>query len=136
MTEVVREVCQQLAEELVNCPEYIRMQNAQLGVRRSEEALRIVMDYHRKYEAMTAAFGTQEEDPEGFKQIALELRDAEDAMQGNTEIAEMMESQNAFNEVLKQVDNILQTAINTGDPTGAAASCTGNCATCGGCSGR
>ena len=38
-----------------------------------------------------------------------------------------------MNQATPQVDNILQTAINTGDASGAAAGCTGNCATCGGC---
>ena len=135
MTELVQEACQNLAEELINCPEYIRMMESQLSVRRSEEAIHIMMDYRRKYDAMTEAFGKQDEDPEGFKQVALELRDAEDAMQGNAEIKEMMDAQQAFNDVLKQVDNILQTAINTGDASGAAAGCTGNCSTCGGCGG-
>ena len=128
MSEVVIDVCKQLAEELVNCPEYIRMDVAQSKARRDAEALRIILDYREKYNAMTEAFGTQDEDPDGFRQTAQALRSAEDAMQANELVSEMLEAQKAFSALLNEVNTILQAAVS------GSSGCTGSCATCSGCS--
>lgn len=132
MSEVVIDVCNQLAEELVNCPEYICMEVAQTKVRRDADALRIMLDYRSKYDAMTDAFGTQDEDPDGFRQAAQALRQAEDAMQENTLITELVDAQKAFSALLEQVNQILQNAVSGGNSSG----CTGSCATCSGCGTR
>ena len=132
MSEVVIDVCKQLAEEIVNCPEYLRLESAQAKARRDEEALKIILNYRNKYDAMTNAFGTQDDDPDGFREAAQALREAEDAMQENEFVAEMLDAQKAFSALVNEVNTILQAAI-SGNSGGG---CSGSCATCGGCGGR
>ena len=81
---------------------------------------------------MTNAFGTQDDDPDGFREAAQALREAEDAMQENEFVAEMLDAQKAFSALVNEVNTILQAAI-SGNSGGG---CSGSCATCGGCGGR
>ena len=126
MSQVI-DTCKQLAEEIQCCPEYVRMEIAQNKVQANEEALEIILDYREKYNALTDAFGTQEEDPDGFKEKAFALREAEDAMQGNALVKEMMDAQRDFSMLLDEINGILDQAVS------GSSGCSGNCATCGGC---
>jgi len=131
MREVMTKA-QALAEAIVASETYKTMHDLEEQVTKDENATALIAAYMEKRQSVELLLRSPEFDAEKVAAAGEELQNAEKAMEECTMVKDMREAQVKFQEMMDNVNRILRLVI-TGEVEDAASSCTGNCASCGGC---
>ena len=131
MREVMMKA-QALAEAISQSDVYKTMHELEEKVTTDENATALISAYMEKRSNVELLLRSPEFDAEKVAAAGQELQDAEKAMDECTLVKDMREAQQSFQEMMDNVNRILRLVI-TGEVEDGAGSCTGNCASCGGC---
>ena len=124
---------QALAQAILESETYKTMHDLEEQVTQNETATAAIAAYMEKRGNVELLLRAPEFDAEKVAAAGEELQAAEKAMEECTIVKDMREAQQAFQEMMDNVNRILRLVI-TGETEDAAASgCSGNCASCGGC---
>lgn len=132
MREVMMKA-QALAEAISQSEVYKTMHDLEDQVTKDEAATALIAAYMEKRSNVELLLRSPEFDAEKVAAAGQELQDAEQAMEACTMVKDMREAQQSFQEMMDNVNRILRLVI-TGEVEDAAGGCSGNCASCGGCS--
>lgn len=129
MREVMMKA-QELGEAILASDVYKRSKAAEEALENDVEATRLVAEYMEKQRAVNEILSSGDVDTDRLAQAGLALQEAEDRMKSHPVVKETQEANAACNTMLDNVNRIIQLIVRgrTED-----ASCTGNCASCGGC---
>ena len=131
MREVMMKA-QALAEAICQSEIYKTMHDLEEKVTQDEAATAAIASYMEKRGNVELLLRSPEFDAEKVAAAGEELQAAEAAMNECVIVKDMRQAQEAFQEMMDNVNRILRLVI-TGEVEDAAAGCTGNCASCGGC---
>lgn len=132
MREVMMKA-QALAEAICQSEIYKTMHDLEEKVTQDEAATAAIASYMEKRGNVELLLRSPEFDAEKVAAAGEELQAAEAAMNECMIVKDMRQAQEAFQEMMDNVNRILRLVI-TGEAEDAASGCTGNCASCGGCS--
>lgn len=137
MQEVMKRA-QALAEAILNSDVYQHMHTLEEQVTTDEEATKAIAAYMEKRGEVEKSLRSADVDPQELANAAQELEDVQKQMEACPLIHEMRQAQQKYQEMMDNVNRILRLVVTgeTEDEAGGNASggCTGNCASCSGCS--
>lgn len=96
----------------------------------------LIGDFNLKRMNLSNLSAEEENDAEKISRLNVELRDCYDTIMRNENMAAYNEAKDEFDAIMQRVTAILQASAQGEDPDTAdvpATSCSGNCASCGGC---
>ena len=131
MREVMMKA-QALAEAILESEIYKTMHNLEEKVTQDEAATAAIAVYMEKRADVELLLRAPEFDAEKVAAAGQELQDVEAAMNECAMVKDMREAQASFQEMMDNVNRILRLVI-TGETEDGASTCSGNCASCGGC---
>ena len=123
---------EQLAEAILESEEYITMRLTEQAVMKDEEATLLISRYGEKRSQVENLLADANMDHGALAKAGAELEEAEHMMNDNKLLQKMRESNDAFTEMMKQVNKIIKFVV-TGEQEDEEAGCTGSCESCGGC---
>ncbi len=126
---------QALAEAILNSDVYQHMHELEEQVTTDPAATQAIAVYMEKRTAVETTLRASNMDPEQLAKAAQELEEVQQQMNDNPLIAQMRAAQKQYQDMMDNVNRILRLVV-TGEPedeSGASGGCTGNCASCSGC---
>ena len=133
----VMQKSQELAEAVVASDIYTRMKQLEEEVEQDAEAAAAMHTMVEKRRRVEEVLSTKNMKPEDLAQASQEMEAAEKAMNENEKIQALKAARRDFSDMMNNVNRILRLVI-TGEVEeedfSATASCSGNCASCSGCS--
>lgn len=131
------ELTKDLAHEIQMDERFIRTQMAQAAADEDKELQALIGDFNLKRMAISAETSKEENerDIEKLKTLDEELRAAYAQIMENENMKRYNESKTGLDNLMNTVSRILAMAAQGANPDEAdlEASCSGNCASCGGC---
>lgn len=121
---------EQLAEAILESEEYIRMRIAEQAAMRDEGAAALVDGYSACRGDVENLLASNDLDRAALEAASAKLAAAEAAMDANTLIQAMRESNAVFGAMIKKVNQIIKYVV-TGEAE-EESGCSGSCASCGG----
>jgi len=137
--ENVLNQAEQLAEAILESEEYIGMRLAEQAAMKDEEAMVLISAYSENRSAVESLLAKSDLDHTELAAAGAKLEAAQKAMEENSKITAMRETNDIFNDMMKQVNKIIKFVI-TGESDEeegcSCESCGDGCEDgCGGCSG-
>lgn len=129
MREVMMKA-QELAEAIVATGLYEKMQTLEKQVTADEEAAAAIADFVEKRNEFEAMIQQGNADKEAFAAAGQAYSAAQARVDENEKIIELREAQQAYNDLMENVNRILRLVVTGEVETGG---CSGNCASCSGC---
>ena len=114
---------------------YIRMKEAEKAADADTELQELIKEFNLKRLAINTENAKVQKDPEKIKELNKEMQKVYSDIMSNEHMVAYNEAKQKFDTLSVRVNTILQNCIAGEDPdtTDYDASCTGSCATCGGC---
>lgn len=128
--ENVLNAAEQLAEAILDSEEYIKMRIAEQAAMRDECAATLVFEYNQSRSEVETMLASNDLDRNALKGASQKLEDAEKAMDENALIKAMRESNAAFGDMIKKVNQIIKYVVNGEEEEESG--CSGSCSSCGG----
>lgn len=135
MHEVMNKA-QELAEAILDSEVYTKMHTLEMQMNKDEEAVKAMSDMIEKRQVVENILASADLDPDALAKASEEMEAAEKHMNDVKLIQDLKDARKEFSEMMNNVNRILRLVI-TGeveDETASSGGCTGNCASCGGCS--
>lgn len=130
--EKVLNQAEMLAEAILESEEYINMRLTEQAVMKDEEATLLVANYSEKRSKVEELLANPNMDRGELAKAGQELQEAEHMLDHNKLIAKMQETNDAFTEMMKQVNKIIKKVVTGEDEEEEEHGCTGSCSSCGG----
>lgn len=130
--EKVLNQAEMLAEAILESEEYITMRLCEQAVMKDEEATLLVSSYSEKRSQIETLLADANMDHGELAKAGEALEQAEHMMDENKLLQKMRESNDAFTNMMKQVNKIIKFVV-TGEHEEEQEGCTGSCSSCGGC---
>ena len=133
------ELTRELGKALQQEETYVALQVATQVADEDMELQGLIGKFNLKRIAVNNETKREDRDPERLKQLNAEMREAYVEVMQNEKMKAYQTAQETFNALLTRVQRILVACSQGADPETAdynpdEENCTGNCATCGGCS--
>ncbi len=125
----IYEKAKELGEAIIESEEYKTLKTAEREQEEDAEALRLLQEYSAVRTKLADEINKGEIGEERMKEIRAELEAAYEKMMENGHISAYIAAQRTFQEVIDRMNGIISFHI-TGKMPG---SCSGSCASCGGC---
>lgn len=126
----VLEKAKELGESLANSEEYKRMKLAEAAQAHDDEASRLLAAYNERTNEFAAQIKAKQPTQEELEHYRNELTAEFNKISENPVIKEYIESQKAFDELMKKINSIIAFYVVPQDKGG---SCSGSCSSCSGC---
>ena len=129
--ELTRELGRKLQQEDV----FIKYQLAKTAADEDEELQELINEFNLKRIAINEKAGTDEENTEKFRELNAEMRKVYAKIMTNERMMHYNDAKDIFDAVMNRINAIISQCADGGDPDTAdfMPSCSGSCATCGGC---
>ena len=101
---------EQLAESILDSEEFIKMRLAEQAAMRDEAATQLITDYSERRKEVENLLATSDMDHSALAEAGKRLEDAQKAMEENEKIKAMREANDAFNQMMQQVNKIIKLA--------------------------
>ena len=126
---------EQLAESILDSEEFIKMRLAEQAAMRDEAATQLITDYSERRKEVENLLATSDMDHSALAEAGKRLEDAQKAMEENEKIIAMREANDAFNQMMQQVNKIIKLVVTgeSDEEEDGCSSCSGSCESCGGC---
>ncbi len=109
----IKEKAQELAQEIINSPEYQQMKDAEQAVMNDEDASDLMEELESAQKRVQMAqMNGQEIDQSQQKKI----QNLKAKMQQNPEIKDFLQAQQNFNQIMEDVNEIISNALQGKDP--------------------
>ena len=114
---------------------YIKMKEAEKSADSDNELQELIKEFNLKRLAVNTENAKVQKDPEKVKNLNTEMQKVYSDIMSNEHMTAYNEAKQKYDTLTIRVNTILQNCIAGEDPntTDFDASCTGSCATCGGC---
>lgn len=132
MNEVF-EKTRELGEALLHSEEYKAVKAAEDRAMANAEAAQTVGRFLELRKQMEEMMSEAEKDWAKVQKVTEEIDECKQQMDAIEDLAALDAARDKFSELINQVNNVLHFIV-TGEMTPDESSCTGSCATCGGCS--
>lgn len=131
---MIKEKATELGLALSNSEEFKRMQSAKAAMDSDANINGLMEQYTKKQEQMVEMLENENSEGVTVSAIAKEIEDIQNELMNNAIFIEMMESQNQFANVMKDVNKIISAYINLGvEEESQSSGCSGDCSGCSGC---
>lgn len=128
----VLEQARLLAETILESEEYTQMHQAELTAMKDEKATQLIAAYQEKRQKVEDLLASPDMDKGALAAAGEELENVEHAIEENEVLNRMQLTNEAFTEMMKQVNSIIQLVVTGRRPEEHSEGCTGSCETCGG----
>ena len=129
--EKVLNQAEQLAEAILDSEIYIKMRLTENAAMRDEEATALINEYSERRKEVENLLASGDLDHTELGKAGEKLDAAQKAMEENPKIKAMREANEAFTDMMKQVNKIIRFVV-TGE-SDEEDGCTGSCESCEGC---
>ena len=128
---IIIEKAQELGTLICESPEKAALETAADRMNNDEEAVMLLATYNENRKKATEALRDKEQTKEELEEYRNYVQAEFEKIVQNKNIAEYLEADKAFDMMVQQVNAVLSYFITGQEVEGG--SCTGSCATCGGC---
>lgn len=132
----IYDLARQLGEELLKTKEIERVMDAKKIYEADEKAVSLIEDYNLFQQKYQQRMQSPDLTKEEYETMTNEIREKSDAVKANAACSELIDAEQAFNDLLNQVFTIVTSTIAGDDPAGGCGEegCdSGCCSSCSGC---
>ena len=132
----VIEITRELGKAIQADPRYIEYNAARQANDADEELQQLIGEFNMQRMQLNREMSkTENKDQDKIAQMNLSIRDLYGKIMSNEHMAIFNDCKTAFDDLILEVQNIITLCANGEDPATCEpkSSCTGSCATCGGC---
>lgn len=132
----VIEITRELGKAIQADPRYIEYNAARQANDADEELQQLIGEFNMQRMQLNREMSkTENKDQDKIAQMNLSIRDLYGKIMSNEHMAVFNDCKTAFDDLILEVQNIITLCANGEDPATCEpkSSCTGSCATCGGC---
>ena len=132
--DIIEQV-RELGRSLQADESYIKMKEAEKAADADTELQELIKEFNLKRLSINTENAKAQKDPERIQKLNIEMQKVYSDIMSNENMVAYNEAKQKFDTLSVRVNTILQNCIAGEDPdtTDFDASCTGSCATCGGC---
>lgn len=132
--DIIEQV-RELGRSLQADESYIKMKEAEKAADADTELQELIKEFNLKRLSINTENAKAQKDPERIQKLNTEMQKVYSDIMSNENMVAYNEAKQKFDTLSVRVNTILQNCIAGEDPdtTDFDASCTGSCATCGGC---
>ena len=132
--DIIEQV-RELGRSLQADESYIKMKEAEKAADADTELQELIKEFNLKRLSINTENAKAQKDPERIQKLNTEMQKVYSDIMSNENMVAYNEAKQKFDTLSVRVNTILQNRIAGEDPdtTDFDASCTGSCATCGGC---
>ena len=132
--DIIEQV-RELGRSLQADESYIKMKEAEKAADADTELQELIKEFNLKRLSINTENAKAQKDPERIQKLNTEMQKVYSDIMSNENMVAYNEAKQKFDTLSVRVNTILQNCIAGEDPdtTDIDASCTGSCATCGGC---
>lgn len=130
----VYDLARQLGNELLETPEIKRVLEAKKVYEADTKAVKLIEDFNEFQKSYQQKMQNPELTKEEYEALTKQVMEKSDAVKANAACSELINAEQAFNELLNQVFTIVTATISGEDPSGeCGGDCSsGCCSSCGG----